>query len=416
MTTTRISPIGRVIHTIRRQRGLKLAAVRHVSVSTLNAIERGRMVPSLSLTDTITRGLDLEPGALDLPLLASVHDAGVRVQLVKRLLGRNVPPLAIQRTLRQVAMDPDMALPQRAHAQLLVAQVLDLRGARRRAVLILTYLARTSPPLPGTLHLEVISTLGKCYLRLEQPEQALSPLMEAVQQPIRHAAWESALCNLGLAWWKVGQYAAAEAQWQRAIEEVADPARLANAYLGLGLLAFRKGRLLDAISAYHQTLTLYEETNAAATQRLRVLNNLLACHVQQQDWRAADAVVGQGAALPEPDPVVWGEWLTTQAECAWAQGRRQDAQVLIAEAKESLGNALVVSWFTIRLLELRILAPSEPAAPLVQAIEEQLSHVSDRELIGALHTMLVQAALEAGRLDEVQSRVRDLRSLFPIIN
>lgn len=414
MTDNHPTAIGIAIKEIRHQKGLKLAGVsRQVSVSTLNAIEHGRMVPSLALTDTITAGLGLQDGALDLPLLASARDFSLRTALVNRLHKRLVPSLNIQRTLHQTVRDPALPPQQKAHAQLLIAELLLQRGSAGRAYIMVHHLAH-SPAVRGTLAMEVLSFIGKVALAFDRPEDALGALVQAVHQKPHNAAWESAMCNLGLAWWKAGQYRAAEEQWLEAAREVREPRRQANAYLGLGLVAFRTGRFEEAKRAYHQTLRVYQSIDAPDSLQLRVLNNLLACAVKRTDWEEAESLVHQAHALDASDPVLWGEWLTTQAEFAAARGQTAEALTLIEEAKQHLGSSLVVSWFTARMLEMAIRA-GDRSVPLLRDIQEQLARVPDKKLVGALETRLAQRALALGSLDAVRVHLQNLGDLFPEI-
>lgn len=413
---TNETPIGRIIRDVRHQRGLKLAGVsRQIPVSTLNAIELGRMVPSLPLADMIAEGLGLQPGTLDLPLLASVRDFGTRSSMVDRLLKRSVSLLEIQHTLRTVAHDPSMPRTHQQHAQVLIAQLLTHRGGWHRAAVLLTALIHGAPPLRGALQVEAYSLLGKCYLQLSQPEEALGHLLRATEGQSHTAAWESAMCNLGLVWSKMGQYRMAESQWRRAVNEVQDPVFLANAYFGLGLLAFRAGDFEGAVTAYHETLNLYCVAKVSATMQLQVLNNLLACHMQRRQWSVAESLIPEAPDMATVDPVPRGEWLTTRAELAWTQGHRDRAALLIEQAKASLGSSPVMSWFTARLLELTMGKAPEDARALITEIEDQLPRIRDPELMHAMHVMLAQQSLNAGFLDEVSGHLSALRAMFPII-
>lgn len=417
MVDTHETPIGHAIRQIRHERGLKLAAVsRHVPVSTLNAIEHGRMVPSLPLADAITAGLALPRGALDLPLLASVRDFETRGLIMDRLRRQQVPTVKIQRTLRALAHAPDMPRVHQQHAQLLLADLVGNRGARRRAIILLRALIDGEPPLRGAMMRDAFSALGRFYLQLDEPQDALGYLLRAADGQPDGAAWESAMCNLGLAWWKLGQYRMAESQWRRAINSVTTPARLANAYFGLGLFAFRQGDYEQAALAYEETWRLYNHDEVPATMRLQVLNNFVACRLRQGAWTAAADLVRQAPDLNGVDAIPRGEWLTTMAELAWAQGHRDQAMALIQQAKNALGDAMVVSWFTARFLEMTIGDPTTARGQaFTEDIESRLPHIRDRELMHTLYVLLAQHALQAGCLDEAAARLNTLRTLFPVL-
>lgn len=417
MVDTHETPIGSAIRRLRQERGLKLAGVsRHVPVSTLNAIEHGRMVPSLPLADTITLGLGLPVGSLDLPLLASVRDLATRSRLVERLLDHEVSPVKIQGALRSVARSPDMPRVQRQHAQFLLAQLVGDRGAPRRAVVLLRAVIDDDPPLRGTMTRDAFSTLGRFYLQLHEPQAALGYLLRAVDGKPGGDAWESAMCNLGLAWWKLGQYRMAESQWRQAVATVTTPVRLANAHFGLGLFSFRQGDYQQAASAYQEVLRLYDHSNASTTMQLQVLNNLVACRTRQGSWAAAEDLARQAPDLTLVDTIPRGEWLTTLAELAWGQGQRERAMLLIQQAKDALDDAMVVSWFTVRLLEMTIGCPSTTSSKALMAeIESRIVHIHDRELMHTLYIMLAQQALQAGYLDEANDRLHALRTIFPVL-
>ena len=409
------TPIGEVIRHLRHQRRLKLVAVsRHISPSTLNAIENGRMIPSVGLIDAITEAFNLAPGDLDLELLESVRDMSQRAALVDRLMrNQRVPPLQLQSVLRSLVNQADQSRRHKMQARLLLAQHIGRRGAYKRAVLLLEYLLRSDPPPQGSLRLDILSTLGRLYLRLDNPQDALGPLLEAVRLTPTNGAWESAMCNLGLAWWLLGQYEQAESQWHEAVDRVQTPERLAHAEFGLGNVAFRLNKLSDAAQAYRYALALYRSEQSSATIQLSVLNNLLVCLVRLNDWPAAEEIRASGDALVDDSPPVSrGEWLATKAEWAWAMGRVDEAQRWIREAKKSLGSALVVSWFTVRLLELKIIGYD---ATIFAEIDQQIRQLADRKLATGLHIALMQTALQIGRPDEVPQRLQTLASLFPLI-
>ncbi len=166
--------IGKAIQRARQAKGLKLRAVsRTVSVATLNAIEHGRMIPSLTVADAIAAGLGLMPGALDVPLLLSIHDDRQRTQLVDRLLARGTGSKTVQHTLRRIMHDTERSPRHRRHAQWLLARLLAQRGSWRRVVILLEHLLGQTPPSCGALRVLILSTLGQAYLHQNQPQRSL---------------------------------------------------------------------------------------------------------------------------------------------------------------------------------------------------------------------------------------------------
>ena len=116
--TPNVNDFGQLIRELRRQRRLKLVAVeKYVPVSTLNAIENGRMLPSTAVLDDITRAFDMPVGALDLALLPLVRGDEQRTELVRRLTMPTLENgLKVQRALRFAAKRDDLPVPQRMHA------------------------------------------------------------------------------------------------------------------------------------------------------------------------------------------------------------------------------------------------------------------------------------------------------------
>lgn len=416
MTDRTSNIIGSAIRDIRHQRGLKLAAVsRHVSVSTLNAIEHGRMVPSTAMVDLITEGLGLPAGALDLPLLASVHDAEARATLVERLLSRHVSYLDLQQTLRNVMHNASMTPRQQRHAAYLLAHVWEKRGAFRRAIVLLTHLSHGDERLSDALSLEILSLLGKCHLRIDQPQAALAPLLEAVQLRGPQDSWEAAICNLALAWWKVGLYEQAKHHWLTASQRVTHPMRLAQTYLGLGNVALRQGAWEDATAAYRKALVYYDQAAASGTDRLRVLNNLLGCGRRQQAWDEVQAILACIPSDVDCTSVTYGEFLATKAECLWAMGRREEASALIRQAKEVLGSEPVLSWYTVRLLELAV---SGATGALFQegleALEAALPTAHDSQWAAGVRTEIMRIALNTGQVAEAEKQLNRLQEHLPM--
>lgn len=150
------------------------------------------------------------------------------------------------------------------------------------------------------------------------------------------------MANTALAWWKLGLYPLAQKQWQDVITRVTHPMHRAQAHFGLGNIALRRRRWQVAIEEYRVALVLYEGVDGSANDRVRVLNNMLVCYTRLDNLESAKAVVAQARLLSDHDPDVFREFLATQAEWAWELGQNRVAESLVAEAKHSLGNSLVV--------------------------------------------------------------------------
>ncbi len=98
----------------------------------MSAIEHGHRVPSVAMLDTITRGLGINYGSMDLELLASAPTAIQRHILIHRLQGGRATNLDIQRALRISRRYTDF-LNEPADIQYALAEVAIDRGAWRRA-------------------------------------------------------------------------------------------------------------------------------------------------------------------------------------------------------------------------------------------------------------------------------------------
>lgn len=400
---------------MRKERGLKLAALSQaVPISTVNAIERGHIIPSLRVVDALTTELELPVGAFDLPFLASSRDGVDRTTVLARLVARGVSPLAIQRSLRQAARASTLSTREQAHAWYVLAEVLYRRGHYQRAAVILRYIADHLPHGP-LLRGKIGSLWGKSCLARSHPDEALQPLLQAVAIRRDRRAWESAMCNLGLAWWMVGQHVQAEQQWQRVVDQVSSPELRAHAYFGLGNAALRRRENHPAVRWYRQALALYPETSWS--NRLKALNNILVCGIRLRDWPDVAAVVAEGDTLVNQcDPVARGEWLATCAEAAWAQSRSNEARHLASEAQALLGSAPCLSWFSVRLLQIKMDAYDHATRTAVMTeMDDHLGQVSDPQLRAALHVALVQMDLAAGRYVALALRLRATAGVLPPI-
>ena len=395
------------------QSGLKLTAVsRHVPAATLSAVERGRMIPSLVLVDHISDGLNLPRESLYLPLFAATRDPRQRDVIMERLLSQNKPPiLSIQNILRT-----DENGQQMLHSRLLLAKLFGHRNAHKRGIVILSHLKLKESNLRGPIRIDIASTLGKFYLCIDAPQKALSHLLEAVNLRPHNKIWEAAMCNLGLTWWKLGQYQQAELQWIQTIDNDVQAEPRAHAYFGLGNVALRDQKFVDAAKKYSLALDLYVSINSSTSIQLRVLNNLLVCYVHLQLWQEAQTVLERGNDLDLCDSESRGAWLATQAEWAWKTGRQLDAKRFKDESKATLGTALVMSWFTVRLLELKMDDTFEiNSQELLNEIDEQIERLSDQQLAASLHVAVLRNSLDTTWANHLSIRLQKLETLLPLI-
>lgn len=411
--------IGEVIKELRHARNLKLIAVsRYVPASTLNAIEKGLMIPSPSLLDKLTRAFDLPDGALDLTCLRSVRHARYRDKLVERLLSNpRVRNLEIQRALRECSgLDPK----DKAHATLLLAQVLAKRRAFGRAVVVLNEVYKQDYMLRGSLRLSVLSSLGKYCLIVNRPTMALEPLLEAVRLKPFNDVWESAMTNLGLAWWKLGHYGRARLQWLDTVARIKNPLRKAHALMGLGDAALRETDFDSAKHYFSHALQLYQLVEATEDAQLGALNNLLVCYSSLGDKDNADRVIRDSMGM-EKGPVnriVYGQFLATLADVAFARQQREKALRLIQEAKEAIGSTPTLSWFSVRLLQLSLMdfrQEEEKVTNLVNDLAAQSRRLHDTRLMSAVQLRLGLISLNHHDVETTERMVKQCIALLPRI-
>lgn len=411
------TPIGRALRRARQKRGIKLMAVsRIVSSSTVHAIERGRMIPSVSVLDAITDGLGLSRGSLDMACLASSRDMRQRAELVDRIVhGNQVSRLRLQRLLRHIMLDHPVSSTRQIHTRFLLAKVLGEKGCVRRAVVILERVSG-EPSLPKQTRVELLALLGRYYLLEGDAQKAVGPLSEAARSNVYSSAWESALCNLGLALWQIGAYESAASQWEHATQHVLEPTRLASAHMGLGNVAYRQNCLDRADAHYRKAHALYVGADANPRQMCKILNNRLKCSIRQGRWVEAVGIVSELASDLTDDAVTVGEFMATQAEWAYVIGFEDNAAALIATAKALLGASLVSSWFSVRIVELAVSTNAESRSAISKEIDGAIGRLNDRQLaIGIQLKMIRDMVHDNNRLGAEES-LKGLAKLFPAID
>lgn len=219
------------------------------------------------------------------------------------------------------------------------------------------------------------------------------------------------MCNLGLVWWELGHYEAAREQWHLAADRVTESNSKATALFGLGNVSLRLRDYKVAIGAFQAALALYEDIGASADVRLRILNNLLVCYGRLDIWEKVEAIAAQGRGLwPDVGRVVRGEFSCTQAEGALSRGHVDHARQLVHEAKDLLGHAVVLSWFTVRLLELAL----NPISPekIFRELEDQLDLIADVGLQVAIRLRMVELSVHWRSDNITKSLLGKLRSLY----
>ena len=393
---------------------MKLTAVsRKLSASTIHAIESGTLVPSPRTLDLLTAAFHLPSGSLD--LLSLTIDQGPHLQrlLVGRLLRDGVTtPNDIRRVLIEVlAHRPTRNTVSRSTIQYLIAWTWLHEGETATAIDLLQSLYTTTRPLRGILRMDILSTLARAYLIAHKPQQALPILLEATRNHTRGRGWESAMYNLGLTWWKLGQYDPATTQWKDAETHVSDMEIKAHIHVGLGNADLRSGHVANALTHYRAAFNLYHDTSSPA--EILALNNIAMCHIQEQAWDAAHAALEAIPGEPPLSPSLQGQIWATRAELARSLGRHVEACQAIAMAKTLIGDSPVSSWFTVRFLEIELTQNSVPI--MLDEIEAQLQRVPDPLMVVALRVRLLQLALAKECWNEAKRETTNLVHSLPII-
>jgi tetratricopeptide (TPR) repeat protein len=405
--------IGAVIAEHRRSQRITLRQVSpYVAVSTLSAIERGRVIPTLEMLDTIVAGLGLPLGALDLCYLESVRNVDQRQAVYRRLTSGGCEAVRVQRHLRRALASGLLRPRQRFHAGLLLAHLMVDRGQYRRAAVLLEH-QRRWPGADSEQVVELLALLGKCYLNLKQPQRALDPLLEASHQHPNTGHWEAAMYNLGLAWWLVGHYDQARDHWLDAVKRITNQRRKGSVSFGIGNSFMSVRDYSSALQWYEAARALYRDAAAPADSRLGVLNKIMLCRCQLG--------LPMDLSLMEEAEQLWdsarmetrGEFTASRAECALRGGSAGEARNLARRAVDLMGDAPVLSWFTIRLLLITM--DSWDAKATVEEMDARIERVSDRNLRSALRIEVLRLLLEGGRQDDAAQWLNRLAASYPSV-
>lgn len=428
MAPNKFTPIGQALRRSRLQHALRLSALQqcsYVAISTISAVERGQRVPSLSVVDAITRGLGETIGTFDLPYLASATDVSQRELVYQRLVKASPPSWVPMQAILRERIGPlsttksgDSSRHDR-HMRLLLADATARRRQWRRAILIWECgVLVEGENLEPEYEARALSLVGKCRLHLHQPDMALEPLLEASKLSHAGADWESALTNLGLAWWEVGRYEQARTSWTAAVERVTNDQRRATALMGLGNVALRAGQPDHAIPFFRDAYQLYETWKAPNDLCARAVNNLLVASIRSGDEDVAKGAFGHADRLAAvvQNPLVLGELYETMAEWLATQGEVSAACTLIDKAKELLGDNLVLSWFSARLLELELAIHSpDQVAQMLCEIDLMLEQLHDAQLCAAIRLRMVRWAVRRQDLDSADNLLAKCLTIFPPI-
>lgn len=414
------SCIGATIAEIRRKQNVKLAAVsRYVPVSTLNAIEHGRIIPSISMLDAVTTGLALPVGHLDLFYLECVRDVVQRRAILLRLTEGGAARSDIQRHLRRALRTPLIPASQHWHIWYLIAEVSATGHLFRRAAVILENIRTHNPSITGESRLNILSLLGKMHLHLGHPGDAIHPLMEAVHLRLAGSKWETALYNLGLTWWQLGHYEQARLHWEQVAERTTNPELRANALIGLGNVALRTGYPDIAVRHFQGVQELYEAGGVSVDAHARALNNLLGASMKNHDVQVARTTFNQARGLVDmvESRLLQGELLETMAEWALSERDSELAVYHLQKAKEFLGKTPVVSWFAARFLEISMQQNTLGSLTAVfQDMEAMINNLHDPQVIAAIRLRMSLVAVHRMEFQLAETILNKSIASFPSIN
>lgn len=429
MCTVKKSPpsIGDVIRTARRSRGLPLTAVArqgYLALSTISAVERGRRIPSVSVLDSITHGFGEAVGAFDLAYLASANDVSQREEVYRRLTAQPNPQLLLIQGILRSQCSPlqiDESRPlfrHDRHLRLLLADIAMRRQQWRRAIVLIRRAVLPIGSLEPEFAARALSLLGKCHLYVKCPDEALAALLEACRLTQGGEDWESAMVNLGLAWWELGRYDRARAQWTEAMDTITNEERRSHAIMGLGNVALRTGQLEAASCYFREAFERYQVKEGTRDLQARALNNLLISAVRLQNQETGTWAFETGLALVDAvqNSILRGELYETLAEWAVASGDIKYGTQLLSRAKEELACEPVLSWFSARFLEICTLSrDTGQVSQRLHEMDTMVRRVRDPQLVAAIRLRMAQAAMEFDVQPTANVLLKACRTLFPPI-
>ncbi|CAB1130052.1 conserved protein of unknown function [Candidatus Hydrogenisulfobacillus filiaventi] len=416
------SPLAARIRLERRRRRIKLSAVHpHVSPSTVSAVEQGRRFPSLAVLDAITKGLGFPPGAFDLEYLASAEEEEPALAVLPRLLARPDPPYAaVAAELRRLLRRSCSRHPRlRDDLWLALAEVY---RRSRRWDLALRILDRVFPCACASRYVNPAGYAkaqvlrGRLHLMRGEPHLAVLAFQSVIHNAVGgESEREVALYNLGLAWWRLGSYAQAEATWEAALHQVRDPALQAGIRLGLGNVALARGRYPDALAYFAAARAAYR-TLGDAQGAASALNNRLYTACRAGDAALTQELLEEGIREAWPDAAAAAAFAVTRAQVARAGGDWETVAAALEEARPGLepgSNRTFLAW-NLLAAELAVARgrPAEAEGP-VATLRGLWPELSDRALqtqvVLTLHEILERLPDPAG----ARACLEALRRLHP---
>ena len=147
----------------------------------------------------------------------------------------------------------------------------------------------------------------------------------------------------------------------------------------------------------------------------RAVNNQLVACLRSHDAAAAHVAFRDAEALVDTvhSDLLRGELCETMAEWAAGQGDRTLATNLLVQAKDLLGTAPVVSWFSARFLELHLTEDRHRQLPaILEEMEAMITQLHDSHLIAAIRLRMILVAIAQRDLHAAENLVHACIPLF----
>lgn len=168
---------------------------------------------------------------------SDTEKARLQLEAAFAALGDNDPIAAMQALATAEKLDPK--LPEIFHVRSLAYS---LRGEPKRAIEEATKALDLRPDYP-----EVSNTLGKLYMDIGRPDEALPHLKRSAEDPLYRDSYK-ALTLLGILYYRRGELAVSSSYLSKAT--VADASRACLAHYYLGHVSMKQGKFREAIQSY----------------------------------------------------------------------------------------------------------------------------------------------------------------------
>lgn len=249
-----------------------------------------------------------------------------------------------------------------------------------------------------------------------EAEERLVAALKAADQAGRPALRSAPLYHLGAVRWARHDLPAAEACWQEALDiarQLNDTAAEARAFTGLGILAFCRGRsvearrLLETCAATYEQLGMIEQLGLP---RVNLVELYLITGNLQKGLRMADKLVSQAREVRHVHGIALG--MVWRARILMALGRREEARTNAAEAlrlAEDLGTK------EEEVLALRTLVEIQEASGAIIRASGDIQRLLALLRVQDVEGVLPQAEAMHARCLAAQGATAEARSILEAI-